>query len=42
MKDNLWSEKMVDPLTGEEFYRKNGQQKFATKQNLWTYNNLKK
>jgi len=42
MKDNLWSEKMVDPLTGEEFYRKNGQQKFATKQNLWSYNNLKK
>lgn len=42
MKDSLWSEKMIDPLTGEEFYRKHGQQKFASKQNLWTYTNLKK
>jgi hypothetical protein len=42
VKDNLWSEKMIDPLTGEEFYPKNGQQKFASKQNSWTYNNLKK
>jgi hypothetical protein len=42
MKDSLWSEKMIDPLTGEEFYRKNGQQKFASKQNSLTYNNMKK
>lgn len=41
-KDNLWSQKLIDPLSGEEFYPKHGRQLFATKQNSWTYNNLKK
>jgi hypothetical protein len=41
-KDNLWSDKLIDPLSGEEFYPKHGRQLFATKQNSWTYNNLKK
>lgn len=41
-KDNLWSDKLIDPLSGEEFYPKHGRQIFATKQNSWTYNNLKK
>ena len=42
IKDDLWSKKMIDPLTGEEFYLKHGQQLFANKQNSWTYHNLKK
>ena len=41
-KDDLWSKKMRDPLTGEEFYKTNGSQIFASKQNSWTYNNMKK
>jgi hypothetical protein len=40
--DDLLSIKRIDPLTKEEFYPRNGKQKFANRKNSWKYNNQKK